>query len=54
MKKMKNELLDLDRITAIQEQFMGFIMDEILNSQGEFYSDGHAPRNALYIDSNVY
>ena len=37
---MKQELLSTDFIKAVQEQLMGFIMDEIVNPSGEFHDNG--------------
>ena len=38
---MSQELLDKEKVKAIQEQLMGFIMDEIVNPAGEFHYNGH-------------
>ncbi len=33
-------LIPTERIKAVQEQLCGFLMDEVVNSKGEFYDDG--------------
>ena len=37
---MRDNLPHKDFITAVQEQLMGFINEEVLNPDGEFYYDG--------------
>ena len=37
---MEDSVLPMDRIAAIQETLIGFIMDEVVNPNGEFYYDG--------------
>ena len=37
---MRDELIPKERLLAIQEAFCGFINDEVLDVQGEFYYDG--------------
>jgi hypothetical protein len=46
MTQMKNEVLHVDRIDAVSEQLIGFIMREILDPKGEFYHDGPMNRVA--------
>ena len=36
---MKENLIELERIREIQEALCGFLLDEVINSKGEFYSD---------------
>jgi len=36
---MKEDLIELERIRAIQESLCGFLLDEVINRKGEFYSD---------------
>ena len=36
---MKEDLIELTRIRAIQESLCGFLLDEVINPKGEFYSD---------------
>jgi hypothetical protein len=36
---MKEDLIEPERIRAIQESLYGFLMDEVINSAGEFYAD---------------
>ena len=36
---MKQDLIELARIRAIQESLCGFLVDEVINRKGEFHSD---------------
>ena len=36
---MKEDLIKPERIRAIQESLCGFLLDEVINRKGEFYSD---------------
>ena len=36
---MSEDLIEQERIRAIQEQLMGFLMDEVVNKKGEFWAD---------------
>jgi hypothetical protein len=36
---MKENLIEPERVRAIQESLNGFLMDEVINSAGEFYAD---------------
>jgi len=36
---MKEDLIEPERIRAIQEALCGFLLDEVINPKGEFYSD---------------
>ena len=36
---MKEDLIEPARIRAIQESLCGFLLDEVINPKGEFYSD---------------
>jgi hypothetical protein len=36
---MKEELIEPERIKAIQEEICGFLLDEVINPKGEFYAD---------------
>nr|TKW02918.1 hypothetical protein SEVIR_7G030900v2 [Setaria viridis] len=40
MRDMKEALLETEKIRAIQEQFSGFLLDEVVNPAGEFHNDG--------------
>ena len=44
---MRNELILEERILAVQEVLCGFINDEVLDVNGEFYYDGES-----YINNN--
>jgi hypothetical protein len=36
---MAEDLIQLQRIKAIQESICGFLLDEVINPNGEFYAD---------------
>ena len=36
---MKENLIEPERIRAIQEALCGFLLDEVINPKGEFHSD---------------
>ena len=36
---MAEGLIELERLKAIQESICGFLLDEIINPNGEFYAD---------------
>ena len=36
---MKENLIEPERIRAIQEGLCGFLLDEVINPNGEFHSD---------------
>jgi hypothetical protein len=36
---MKEDLIELERVKAIQESLCGFLMDEVINPAGKFYTD---------------
>ena len=36
---MKENLIEPERISAIQESLCGFLLDEVINPNGEFHSD---------------
>ena len=40
MSQMGDECYSTNRINAVCEQLAGFILNEILDSRGEFYHDG--------------
>jgi hypothetical protein len=41
MMHIKKKVLQVDRIVALSEQLIGFILKDIIHSKGEFYHDGH-------------
>jgi hypothetical protein len=48
MMRIKDEVLHMDRIVAMSEQLIGFILKEIIDFKGEFYHDGHpVPRASV-------
>nr|CAE04204.2 OSJNBa0011E07.13 [Oryza sativa Japonica Group] len=50
---MREKLPHKDFIMAVQEQLMGFINEEVLNPDGEFYYDGSTIRNVGPSSSDV-
>ena len=36
---MKEELIEMARVRAIQEAMCEFLLDEVINPKGEFYGD---------------
>ena len=36
---MADDLIQPERIKAIQESICGFLLDEVINPNGEFYAD---------------
>ena len=36
---MKEELIEMARVGAIQEAMCGFLLDEVINPKGEFHGD---------------
>ena len=36
---MREDLIEQERIRAIQESICGFLLDEVINPNGEFYTD---------------
>ena len=36
---MKEELIEMARVRAIQEAMCGFLLDEVINPKGEFHGD---------------
>jgi hypothetical protein len=41
MMRIKEEVLHVDRIRAMSEQLIRFIMNEILDPKGKFHHDSH-------------
>ena len=48
MSQIGDECYSTDRIDAVCEQLVGFILNEILDPRGEFYHDGHI--NSVHFD----
>ena len=44
---MRDNLTHKEFIAAVQEQLMGFINEQILNPEGEFYYDGNTIHKSL-------
>jgi hypothetical protein len=36
---MKEDLIEPERVKAIQESLCGFLMDDVINPAGEFYAN---------------
>jgi hypothetical protein len=53
MIQIKKEVLHVDRITAVSEQLIEFIMREMPNPTGEFYHDGHINRVSASTSSGT-
>ena len=56
---MKEGLIESERNRTIQESLCGFLLDEIINRKGEFYSDqkisvGRLDRNNRGGDNDEY
>jgi hypothetical protein len=41
MVPIKDKVLHVDRIVALWEHLIGFILKQIIDLKGEFYHDGH-------------
>lgn len=41
MNKIKEALIEKDRLLAVQEGLCGFLMDEVINPKGRHHYDGH-------------
>ena len=37
----QEQLIEEDRLLAVQEGLLGFLVDEVINPKGRFYYDGH-------------
>ena len=44
---IKDQALNVDRITAVSKQLIEFIMSEILDPRDEFYHDDHINRQSV-------
>ena len=53
---MRDKLISEEKIMAIQEQLSGFIVEQVLDSKGEFYYDGqnHTENHSKYDNIRVY
>ena len=53
---MRDKLIPEEKVMAIQEQFSGFIVEQILDPKGEFYYDGqsHIDNHSKYDNISVY
>ena len=38
---VKNELIEKERLLAVQQGLVGFLMDEVVNPAGKYHYDGH-------------
>jgi hypothetical protein len=46
MMPIKEKVLHVDRIVAVSEQLIGFIIKQILNPRREFYEDSHVNKES--------
>ena len=53
---MRDKLIPEEKITAIQEQLFGFIVELVLDPKGEFYYDGqsHIDNRIKYDNIRIY
>ena len=53
---MRDKLIPEEKIMAIQEQFSGFIVEQVLDPKGEFYYDGlsNIDNRSKYVNIRVY
>ena len=53
---MRDKLIRVEKIMAIQEQLSGFIVEQVLNPKGEFYYDGlsNIDNRSKYDNIHVY
>ena len=53
---MHDKLIPEEKIMAIQEQFSGFIVEQVLDLKGEFYYDGisNIDNRSKYDNIRVY
>ena len=53
---MRDKLIPEEKIMAIQEQFSGFIVEQVLDPKGEFYYDGifNIDNHSKYDNIHVY
>ena len=53
---MRDKLIPEEKIMAIQEQFSGFIVEQVLDPKGEFYYDGisNIDNHSKYDNIRVY
>jgi hypothetical protein len=54
---MSEDLIEPERVRAVQEQLIGFLLDEVINPEGEFYADhrvsvGQLDQNRLNQDED--
>lgn len=53
---MKDDLIPMECVNAIQEQLCGFLLDKVINPKGEFYDDGkiYRPENPVGADDEQF
>ena len=53
---MRDKLIPEEKIMAIQEQFSGFIVEQVLDPKGEFYYDiiSNIDNHSKYDNIRVY
>ena len=45
---MAKALIESERIKAIQESIYGFLLDEVINPNGDFYADHRISEGRIY------
>jgi hypothetical protein len=53
MMQTREEVYDEERIHAVSEQLVGFILREILDPRGKFYHDGYIYRLSVSTPRGV-
>ena len=53
---MRDKLISEENIMAIQEQFSGFIVEQVIDPKGEFYYDGlsNIDNRSKYDNIRIY
>ena len=53
---MRDKHIPEEKITAIQEQLSGFIIEQVLDPKGKFYYDGHShiDNRSKYDNIRIY
>jgi hypothetical protein len=50
---MRSEILPQERIRATQEQLCGFLLSEVVNPKGEFYSNKKVWANLIELGTTL-
>lgn len=53
---MKDSLIEVEWVKAIQEQLCGFLLDQVIDPTSEFFDDGefYRPGNAVEGDDEAF